>query len=82
MRISKSLRKRYITSLQAYLGGNAKAITRHRSDEVVNEHYLNKAELAKAAIGFGGVFSNEVERKNELREIRASENEKKLEVSK
>ena len=74
----KCLRKTYITNLSIYMGGNAKAITQHSDDKVIEEHYLDKQELAKAAQGFQ-VFSKENERKTALQNLR-SETMKNKEV--
>jgi len=58
----KSLRKAYITALSLYMGGNAKAISGHSSDAVIDEHYRNKAAIAKAANGFNPLtMTREVE---------------------
>ena len=65
----KSLRKTYISQLSVYLGGNAKAVTQHSSNAVIDKYYLDKKILAKAAQGFE-VFTEEPERQNELDEIR------------
>jgi len=65
----KSLRKAYISSLSVYLGGNAKAITRHGNDEVIEKHYIDKKVMLKAASGFE-VFSKEAVRKNDIDRIR------------
>lgn len=67
----KSLRKTYITNLSIFMGGNAKAITQHSDDAVIERHYLDKQALAKAAKGFQ-VFSDEPERKRELAQTRNS----------
>lgn len=67
----KSLRKTYITNLSIYMGGNAKAITGHSDDSVIEKHYLDKQALVKAAKGFE-VFPSETNRKNELEQHRNS----------
>ena len=67
----KSLRKTYITSLQIYFSGrgDTKAITGHSDDQVIENNYIDKKEIAKASRGFN-VFSKETERTHELNEIR------------
>ena len=66
----KCLRKTYITNLQIFLGnGNVKAITGHSENQVIDEHYIDKKEIAKASMNFS-VFSKDNERKVELKEIR------------
>ncbi|MEY2830407.1 MAG: hypothetical protein RIQ33_2265, partial [Bacteroidota bacterium] len=76
----KCLRKTYITSLSLYLGGNAKAITGHSTDSVIEGHYLVTEELVKKAKGLS-VFENN--RKNELEDIRNNElKQQKMEVEK
>ena len=77
----KSLRKTYITQLSLYMGGNAKAITGHSDDAVIEKHYLDKQALAKAAQGFE-IFPKENARKNELKELRneSKQNQKYMEV--
>lgn len=65
----KSMRKSYISSLSVFLGGNAKAITKHGDDEVIEKYYMDKRIMLKSANGFE-VFNTETERKNELQEIR------------
>jgi integrase len=73
----KSLRKTYITNLSLYLGENAKAITGHSDNAVIDEHYRSKEVIAKAAQGFG-VFQKEGERKNELEQIRNNSKQNQL----
>jgi len=75
----KSLRKTYITRLSLYMGGNAKAITGHTNDAVIEKHYLDKKELVKAAQGFE-VFPKENERKNELEQIRNNSKQNQIEM--
>jgi hypothetical protein len=65
------LRKTYITNLSLYMGGNAKAITGHSDDAVIDKHYLNKRAIAKVAQGYQ-VFPNEINRKHELEQIRTN----------
>ncbi|MFI5220002.1 MAG: tyrosine-type recombinase/integrase [Bacteroidia bacterium] len=80
----KCLRKTYITNLSIFMGGNnAKAISGHSNDEVIERHYLAKETLAKVARGFK-IFGPEIERKNELEDIRNNSRIKEngLEVAK
>lgn len=65
----KSLRKAYITSISIYMGGNAKAITQHSGDAVIEKHYLDKQAIATAAQGFE-VFPKETTRNSELKNLR------------
>ena len=71
----KSLRKTYITGLSVFMGGNARAITQHASDDVIEKHYIDKKVIAKAAQGFS-VFGAETDRKHTLKQIRDTTNEK------
>ncbi len=73
----KSLRKTYITSLSLFMN-NAKSITGHSGDEVINRHYIDKQAIAKAAQGFS-VFRKESERNEMLSNIRNAKSEKKTE---
>lgn len=79
----KSLRKTYITNLSIFMGGNAKSVTGHSDDAVVEKHYLDKQVIAKAAQGFE-VFPKETERKSELKQLRNNSpiKQKKMEVEK
>ncbi len=67
----KCLRKTYITNLQIFFSGNGdtKAVTGHSDNQVIEENYIDKKEVAKASRNFT-VFSNENERKTELEVIR------------
>jgi hypothetical protein len=66
----KCLRKTYITNLQIYMGGNnTKSITGHSDNQVIERNYIDKKEVAKAARGFN-VFPDEIERKDELTDLR------------
>lgn len=80
----KCLRKTYITNLQIFMGnGNVKVITGHSDNQVIEEHYIDKKEIAKASKNFS-VFSKGNNRENELNEIRIesknNEPQKSLEV--
>ncbi len=44
----KSLRKTYLTFLNAALGGNTKGLSGHSSDEVLQKHYINESVINKA----------------------------------
>jgi integrase len=74
----KNLRKTYVTSLSLHYGDNAKAITGHSSNEVINEHYRSREVIAKAAAKNFSVFSLENERNNELKQIRSNAKENQL----
>ena len=73
------LRRTYITSLSLYLGGNAKAITGHSTDAVIEGHYLVKDEIRRKAKGLSvfGTVRNE-----ELKEIRTNSKQQNREVEK
>jgi hypothetical protein len=51
------------------MGGNAKSITGHSGDNVLETYYLNKETIAKAANGFQ-VFAKPIDRVKELAQIR------------
>lgn len=65
----KCLRKTYITNLSLFMGGNAKAITQHSGDAVIEQHYLDKQALVNAAQRFA-VFQREEERKKDIETVR------------
>jgi integrase len=67
----KCLRKNYLTSLSIYMrqGIDIKEISGHSTNAVLDEHYFVKKEIAKSLRKFK-VFSNELERGEELEEIR------------
>lgn len=44
----KSLRKTYLTFLNAALGGETKGLSSHGSDEVLQKHYINEKVINKA----------------------------------
>jgi integrase len=79
----RCLRKTYITNLSLFMGGNARAITKHSDETVIEKYYLDKQVLAKAAKDFS-VFSKEAERKNELEQLRDGSKfkQKEMEVEK
>lgn len=60
-----SLRKTYISQMQVFSQGNAKVITGHSSDSVIQNHYLDPIVLAKTARNFE-VFPERSERDVEL----------------
>ena len=70
----KSLRKTYITNLSIYMSGNAKAITGHSDDAVIERHYLDKIVIAKAAQGYE-VWAVQ-NREQELQNVRDESNSK------
>lgn len=61
------------------MGGNAKAITQHSDDAVIERYYLDKQVIAKAAKGFL-VFSEEPERNKELTQTRNNSKQKSNEM--
>ncbi len=70
----KSLRKTYITSLSLHMRSSARLLTDHTTDAVIERHYSDKAELARAVSKTFEVFPPEKERKNELEQVRNNEN--------
>lgn len=68
----KSLRKTYLTGLDLYMNGQASSLT-HSNRRVLDEHYIDKKEKAKKAVGFE-VYSEEMDRKNELKQLREDSN--------
>jgi integrase len=59
----RCLRKNYITSLKLLLGGNAKIVTGHSGDAVIDRHYLVREEVARQAKSlsiFGEVRNQEL----------------------
>ncbi len=72
----KNLRKTYVSKLSLFMGGNAKSITGHSDDAVIEQHYKDKQVFVKAAQHFS-VFTKEGERKNELENIRESNSQSK-----
>jgi hypothetical protein len=77
----KCLRKTYITNLQIFFSGNGdtKAVTGHSANQVIEENYIDKKEIAKASRNFN-VFSKEHERAEELNEIRTAVKNKQQEI--
>jgi integrase len=65
----KSCRKAYLTRLKIYLMGNVSRYSGHSNEHVIETHYLDKLEIAKALKGFR-VFPDEIKRENELHTIR------------
>jgi integrase len=78
----KSFRKAYITQLTIFMGNQARMITGHGGEQVMDQHYRDKEIIAKAAQNFK-VFSDESERENELHQVRTkSTKQKTMEVAK
>lgn len=73
------LRKTYITHLNIFLKGNAKAITGHSSNAVIEDYYMNKKEIAKTASGFN-ILNDSNSRIEELENVRHQKNPKRMEV--
>jgi integrase len=74
----KCFRKTYLTNLWLFMGGNAKAISGHSTDEIIERHYLDKEAVARVASDFN-VFSKEVKRKSVLNNIRTETMQKSKE---
>jgi integrase len=66
----KSLRKAYITSMQIHTGGNAKSVTGHSDNAVIEKHYLDREAIAKSIKGFQ-VFNETPKRDEDIRKVRA-----------
>jgi len=71
-----SLRKRYISELVKFFGNEAKGVSQHSSDSVIEHHYLDKRVLMKAASEFNPE-GQESERQAELKNIRETGNNTK-----
>ena len=61
--------------MSIYTGGNAKALSGHSDNAIIEKHYVDKLVLARAAQGFD-VFpeTEEKKRKEEIQKIMNSEN--------
>lgn len=77
----KSIRKAYLTSVNLYTGGNAKIVSGHSGNAVLEAHYLDKEFIAKSLRNFE-VFGNEAERNSELNAIRKNHNEREISLEK
>lgn len=77
----KSLRKTYVTAAHIFTGGNAKALSGHSGNAVVEKNYLAQKVLAQAAVNFE-VFPAEMERKDELEKLREDSKQNKIEIEK
>jgi integrase len=77
----KSLRKAYITSISVFLGGNAKAITKHGDDAVIEKFYMDKKMMLKAVNGFQ-VFNGIADRKMELDAVRDEKRKHDISIQK
>ncbi|MBP7166589.1 MAG: hypothetical protein KBB64_02920 [Bacteroidia bacterium] len=64
-----SLRKTYISQMQVFSNGNAKSITGHSSDTILQNHYVDPIVIAKTARNFS-VFNDNPEREQELEQAR------------
>jgi integrase len=71
-----SLRKRYISELVKFFGNEAKGVSQHSSDSVIEHHYLDKRILMKAAAEFNPE-GQESDRQIELKNIRETGNSNK-----
>lgn len=68
----KSMRKSYITSVSLFTGGNAKIITGHSDDAVIQKHYLDQKVIATSLQNFEVFPSEKIEDKriSELNSMR------------
>lgn len=65
-----SCRKRYITDMEIFTKGRAVDVTGHSDRQVLDQHYIDRVEVAKSVKNFE-VFSNDYsERNSDLEEIR------------
>ncbi|HEX5001383.1 MAG TPA: hypothetical protein VFW78_02725 [Bacteroidia bacterium] len=74
-----SLRKRYISELVKFFGSEAKGVSQHSSDSVIEHNYLDKRILMKAASEFNPE-GQESERQTELKTIRNRGNKSKDQI--
>lgn len=71
-----NLRKAFATSITLALGDNAKHITDHTNQEILNRHYINKETIARNASKhnlFPDLDLNELKRKEELNQVRTQQ---------
>ena len=67
----KSLRKTYISRLTAFIGiDKARLITKHSGTQVMEDHYINLAEISLTATGFKMFEKPNASRQNELKQLR------------
>ncbi len=66
-----SLRKAYISGLVKYYGKDARGVSQHSNDSVIEKHYLDKKVLLKAASEYDP-FGEQVEKQKQIEEIRES----------
>lgn len=80
----KSIRKAFITSVSLFTGGNAKMITGHSDDAVIQKHYLDQKVIAKSFQNFE-VFpseNNEDKRISELNNVREQSKNNQINLEK
>ena len=65
----KSIRKAYISSMYVLLGVDAKAVTGHSGQQVLEQHYLDQQVIEKAKQRFE-VFPKETTREKEVQSLR------------
>ena len=80
----KSIRKAFITSVSLFTGGNAKMITGHSDDAVIQKHYLDQKVIAKSFQNFEVFPSENIEdkRTNELNTIREQSKNNQINLEK
>ncbi len=66
------LRKTYISHLRAFLGNNAKYITGHTNDAIIDRHYQDPAIMVSTADNFG-VYTARNTREDEIEKIRTKQ---------
>jgi intergrase/recombinase len=71
----KTLRKTYISKIQLALGQNSHLVTGHSSQKVLEDHYIDKALIAKVASSHN-LFPelDAITKQNELEKIRSKNN--------
>ncbi|MFZ2205508.1 MAG: tyrosine-type recombinase/integrase [Minisyncoccia bacterium] len=68
-----NLRKTYITKMTLAVGDNARHLTGHANQEVLNKHYINKELIARVASNhniFPELDMEAIKRKNEIEKLR------------
>lgn len=71
-----NLRKTFITNMTLAVGDNARHLTGHANQEVLNKHYINKELIARVASNnniFPEFDMEEIKRKNEIEAIRTQQ---------
>ena len=59
----RSLRKTYITSMAHFMSGDAKSITQHSDNDVLEKYYIDKKAMLKVSQNFEPFINNEARQK-------------------